>query len=103
MACFDTLLRNNGLKTIELSNYLAVGIFSDEFSSILKILSVMGMIIGLAAKDYAADRDETRLRVAEHRQAASKEGRLARRRASTAQQVLFEEEKGELCGPEIAD
>jgi len=95
---------HNGLKTIELSNYLAVGIFNDGFSSILKMLSVMGVIIGNAAKDYAADRDETRLRVAEHRrQAASKEGRLAQRRASTAQQVLFEEEEGELYGPGIAD
>jgi len=51
---------HNGLKTIELSNYLAVGIFNDGFSSILKMLSVMGVIIGNAAKDYAADRDERR-------------------------------------------
>lgn len=35
-------------------------------------------------------RDETRLRIAEHRhQAASKEGRLARRKASATQQVAF--------------
>ncbi|KAK2579161.1 hypothetical protein KPH14_002688 [Odynerus spinipes] len=95
---------DDGLKTIELSNCLAVGIFNDGFSSILRMFSAMGVTIGRAARDYAADRDETRLRVAEHRhQAASKESRLARRRASTAQHVLSEEEEGELYGPGIAD
>ncbi|TGZ49549.1 Uncharacterized protein DBV15_12978, partial [Temnothorax longispinosus] len=106
-ACFGTFAPkhlHNGLKTIELSNYLAVGIFNNGFLSILKMFSVMGIIIGSAARDYAADRDETRLRLAEYRhQAASKEGRLARRKASATQQVLFEEEEGELYGPGLAD
>ena len=65
----------------------------------------MGVIIGPAATDYAAERDRTRICIAEHRhQPASKEDRSARRKASTAQQALFElEEEGESYGPGIAD
>jgi len=40
---------HNGLKTTEISNYVAVGIFNDGFSSILKMLSVV-VIIGFATK-----------------------------------------------------
>nr|XP_022908980.1 uncharacterized protein LOC111420257 [Onthophagus taurus] len=95
---------HSGLKTIELSNYFATSIFNDGYSSILKIFNVMGVIIGPAARDFAASKDETRLRVAEHRQqAATKEGRSFRRSASTAQQAHYEEDEGELYGPGIAD
>lgn len=95
---------HSGLKTIELSNYFATSIFNDGYSSILKIFNVMGVIIGPAARDFAASKDETRLRIAEHRQqAATKEGRSSRRSASAAQQAHYEEDEGELYGPGIAD
>lgn len=95
---------HNGLKTIELANFFATSIFNDGYSSILKIFNVMGVKVGPAARDYTALKDETRLRIADHRQrACSKEGRSSRRRASSAQQALFEEEEGELYGPGIAD
>lgn len=95
---------HNGLKTIELANYLAVVIFNDGFSSILQILRTMGVIIGPSASDYAAGRDESRLRIAEYRhEAATKEGRIVRRQASASEQTLLEHEEGELYGPGIAD
>lgn len=95
---------HNGLKTIEIANYLATVIFNDGFSSILRIFSVMGVKIGQIASIYAKQRDETRLRIAEYRHhAATREARTARRRASANQQQLFEQEEGELYGPGIAD
>ncbi|XP_077287143.1 uncharacterized protein LOC143911918 [Arctopsyche grandis] len=95
---------HSGLKTIELSNYFATSIFNDGYSSILKMFNVMGIIIGPAANDYAVDKDDTRLRMSDHRQqAASKEGRLARRKALADKQLSFEEEEGALYGPGIAD
>lgn len=93
-----------GSKTVELANYIAVGVFNDGFVAVLKMMTEMGIIIGPTARDYAADRDKKRLCVAEQRhQAASKEGRSARRRAAAAQQAFFEEEEGELYGSGIAD
>ncbi|XP_029055085.1 uncharacterized protein LOC114882360 [Osmia bicornis bicornis] len=95
---------HNGLKTIELANFLAVGIFNDGFQSIMKIFRIMGVIIGPIAKEYADERDENRIYQAELRyQAASKESRTARRIATAAQQLLYKEEEGPLYGPGIAD
>lgn len=68
------------------------------------MLRVMEVIIGPVAKEYADNRDKNRIQQAELRhQAASKESRAARRRASATQQALFEEEEGPLYGPGIAD
>lgn len=47
---------HNELKTIELANFLAVSIFNDGFYAILKMLQVMGVIIGPIAKEYAMER-----------------------------------------------
>ncbi|XP_074111004.1 uncharacterized protein LOC141535110 [Cotesia typhae] len=95
---------HNGFKTIELSNNFATAIFNDGYSSILKIFNVMGVIVGPAARDFAALKDHTRIRIADYRQrASSKEGRSSRRKASSAEQALFEEEEGVLYGPGIAD
>ncbi|XP_074094076.1 uncharacterized protein LOC141524235 [Cotesia typhae] len=95
---------HNGFKTIELSNNFATAIFNDGYSSILKIFNVMEVIVGPAARDFAALKNDTRIRIADYRQrASSKEGRSSRRKASSAEQALFEEEEGVLYGPGIAD
>jgi len=95
---------HNGMKTIKLANFLAVSIFNDGFYSILKMLQVMDVIIGPIAKEYAIERDDSRINQAELRhEASSKEGRTARRQALASQQALFEEEEGPLYGPGIAD
>ena len=86
---------HNGLKTIELANFLAVSIFNDGFYAILKMLQVMDVIIGPIAKEYAMERDDRRINQADLRhKASSKEGRTARRKALASQQALFEEEEG---------
>ena len=53
---------HNGLKTIELVNFLAVSIVNDGFYAILKILQVMDVIIGPIAKEYAMERDGRRIK-----------------------------------------
>ena len=66
---------HNGLKTIELANFLAVSIFNDGFYAILKMLQVMNEIIGPIAKEYAMERDDRRINQVElHYKASSKEG-----------------------------
>ena len=68
------------------------------------MLQVIDVIIGPIAKKYAMERDDRRINQAElHHKASSKEGRTARRKALASQQALFEEEKGPLYGPGIAD
>ena len=56
---------HNGLKTIELANFLAVSIFNDIFYTILKMLQVMDVIIGPIAKEYAMERDDRRINQAD--------------------------------------
>lgn len=95
---------HSGLQTLEIANSLATVIFNDGFASILRIFSIMGVKIGHAASSYAEQRDATRLRIAEYRhEAASREARTARRRASASQQELLQQEEGVLYGPGIAD
>ena len=53
-------------------------------NAILKMLQVMDVIIGPIAKEYAMERDDRRINQAELRhKASSKEGRTARRKASS--------------------
>ena len=95
---------HNGLKTIELANFLAVSIFNDGFYAILKMLQVMDVIIGPIVEEYAMERDDCRIHQAELRhKVSSKEGRTARRRPLASQQALFQEEEGPFYEPGIAD
>ena len=66
---------HNGLKTIELANFLAVSMFKDGFCAVLKMLQVMDVIIGPITKEYAMDRADRRISQAKLRhKASSKEG-----------------------------
>ena len=95
---------HSGVKTVELANFLSVSIFNDGFHGILKMLGVMGVVIGPIAEEYAVQRDDGRIKQAEIRHAAStKEGRTARRQSLASQQAFFEKEEGVLYGPGIAD
>lgn len=94
----------NGVKTIEIANYLAVGIFNEGFYAVLKVFETMEIVVGPIAKKYADKRDSERIMQAEKRhEKASKEARTARREAQAALQELYEEEEGVLYGPGIAD
>ncbi|GBP38818.1 hypothetical protein EVAR_33569_1 [Eumeta japonica] len=50
--------------------------------NILKMMGVMGVVVGPKEEEYAVQRDDSRIKQAEIRHAASsKEGRTARRQA----------------------
>lgn len=93
-----------GALTVEIATQIAVSIFNEGFTAILKILSVMGVTIGPQAKAYADNRDNERIVRSERRSsAASKEARTAAREQKFADQTIYEEEEGTLYGPGIAD
>lgn len=91
----------SGLEAIKLSNYFAASIFNDGYSCILKIFNAIGIIIGPAASNYAADKryyEATCRRpwltgCYERPPSSSKKGF----------QQSFEEEEGALYGPGITD
>ena len=94
----------HGPKTVEIAAYLATGIFNEGYYAILKIFEIMGIAIGPIAKSYADKRDDSRINVAEKRHhEATKEARIARRKANSALQSFYEEEEGILYSSGMAD
>ncbi|KZC14907.1 hypothetical protein WN55_07615, partial [Dufourea novaeangliae] len=94
----------SGAKTVEIASYLATAIYNDGYLSILKILNTMGIVIGLAAKSFADTQDSRRILLCEKRHLeATKEARIARRKANAAIQEFYEEEEGVLYAPGIGD
>ena len=84
--------------------FLSAIIFNEGWTPILRLMEVMGIVIGPQANAAADARDHVRVRKAEVvHTAASKEGRLSRRMEQSAQNEFFEEEESGLYGPGIAD
>lgn len=93
-----------GLKTIEISAYLAASIFNEGFSSILKIMTTIGIEIGEQTKIFSSARDEKRLvRSARRSHEATKEAHTQRRLEQQEKTEFYEQEEGILYGPDIAD
>lgn len=94
----------SGAKMVQIAAYLATGIFNERFYAVLKIFDTMRIVIGPEAKSSADNRDEHRIRIAEKRYLeATKEARIAHRKANAALQEFYEEEEDVLYGPGIAD
>ncbi|XP_071653066.1 uncharacterized protein [Temnothorax longispinosus] len=93
-----------GSKTVEIAAYLATAIFNEGYFPILKIMEIMGIVIGQQSKTFAEYHNEKRLLSAHHRSLEStKEARTARKMEKTVLQDFFEEEKGLMYGPGIAE
>ena len=94
-----------GMQTIQISIFLAVCIFNEDFIPILKILSVMGITIGPEAHAFAVlRRDEVRIERSELRASeAPQEARTARLHERTSENEQFEVEDGFLYRPGSAD
>ncbi|XP_071639830.1 uncharacterized protein [Temnothorax longispinosus] len=90
-------------KTIEIAAYLATAIFNEGYFPILKIMEIMGIVIGQQSKTFAESHNEKRL-FSTHRHSLeiTKEARTARRMEKTVLQDFFEEEEGLMYGAGIA-
>jgi len=95
---------NSGLKIIEISAYIAAGIFNEGYSSILKIMNSLDIIVGTYSKVFAENTDEARIAKQNRRSLfATKEARKARKQQQFEDNQLFEEDEGLLYAPGIAD
>ncbi|XP_076673163.1 uncharacterized protein LOC143371637 [Andrena cerasifolii] len=93
-----------GLKTIEISAFIAAGIFNEGCYAILNIMDNIGIVIGDQCKSFATTRDEWRLqRSARRSLEATKKARTEARMANLEKNQFDEQEEGIIYGPGIAD
>ena len=95
---------HSGLKIVEISAYIAAGVFNDGFSSILRIMNALDIIVGTNCRIFAETSDKTRI-VRQNRMSLSntKEARIARKQQLAEENQFFEEVEGLLYAPGIAD
>ena len=93
-----------GVKIIEILAYIAAGVFNEGYTSILRIMNTLGIIVGTQAKAFTDTTDEARI-TRQNRMSLSetKEARIARKQLQIENNQLFEEAEGLLYGPGIAD
>lgn len=95
---------NCGQKIIEISAYFAAGVFNDGFSSILRIMNSLDIIVGTTCRVFAEAADEPGI-VREDRRSlsATKAARMGRRMQLAEENQFFEEAEGLLHAPGITD
>ncbi|XP_067213596.1 uncharacterized protein [Linepithema humile] len=93
-----------GEQTIRIAAYIASGIFNEGYSSILKTMQTLGIVIGTNSRNFAAKTDEERVKSANASQSELiKKARIEKISAQVQQNMLFEDEEGTLYGAGIAD
>jgi len=93
-----------GKKTLEIAAWTAACTFNEGFTSVLKIMEVMGAQIGRNAMAYAIACDDHRITHAEHGTSeAAKVARASRRSEKVAENDAYEETEGLLYAPGVAD
>ncbi|GFY72626.1 uncharacterized protein TNIN_434311 [Trichonephila inaurata madagascariensis] len=79
-------------------------LFNEDFLPVLKVIEVMGVIIGQTTRDYADTVDNARiLRAKKTAEACCKEARTLRGVLKASENDNFEESEGLLYAPGIAD
>lgn len=93
-----------GLKTIEIGAFIAAGIFNEGYSAVLKIMQLLDFTIGHNCKIFSDKYDNARYIRQERRSlSATREARIAQKKAQTELKDFYEEEEGLLYAPGIAD
>jgi len=93
-----------GVETIRISAYIAAGIFNEGYSSVLKTMSILGIVIGTNSRTLATKNDKQRITAAEKKLSEfAKKARIEKIGLQVQQQHLFEEEEEIMYGPGIAD
>ncbi|XP_046145882.1 uncharacterized protein LOC123989223 [Osmia bicornis bicornis] len=95
---------NSGHQIIEIAAYMAAGMFSEGYATILITMQLLHLNIGQQCKIFADTADAQRLaRQAMRQTHSSKEARIARRIQQMQQNQFFEQAEGLLYGTGIAD
>ncbi|GFW22397.1 uncharacterized protein TNCV_1431491 [Trichonephila clavipes] len=93
----------SGLKIVELTSYLAAGLYNEGNSSLLMIMDEAGIVVGRQSFNYAQQMDNQRVSRQNRRSSLeSKDGRKARKALLQAQNEVYQEEERFLYGAEIA-
>ncbi|KYQ55981.1 hypothetical protein ALC60_05095 [Trachymyrmex zeteki] len=93
-----------GVQTIEISAYIAAGIFNEGYSSVLKTMSTLGINIGPNSRHLAEKIDSKRMEAAEANMSEfAKKARIEKLFMQVQQNRMFEEEEGIMYGAGIAD
>ncbi|XP_077258532.1 uncharacterized protein LOC143895352 isoform X2 [Temnothorax americanus] len=93
-----------GVETIRIATYIAAGIFNEGYSSILKTMNTLGIIVGPNSKNFAVKTDEKRIAAADKNMSEFvKKARIEKINMQIQQNNFFEEEEGTLYGAGMAD
>lgn len=95
---------HSGPRIVEIANFLAVIIFNEGFTAILKVLDILGCVIGTTSTNYAELRDSSRINRSENRVSdGAKRARIEQRAKISTQNDLQEMEEGILYAPGLGD
>lgn len=95
---------HSGSKTVEISAYIAAGVFNEGLSTILRVMNAMEIIVGKQSLAYAQLKDSERIQKQDTRTSlASQEARKARKELHQTNNQMYEDIEGLLYAPGIAD
>lgn len=90
----------NSSKITEIAAFISACVYNEGFSSVLKMMNVMGITLGQVSSAYGQQRNAERIHRAEEGHTfASKEARTARRMELADQHSMYEEVEGLLYSP----
>ncbi|XP_039307242.1 uncharacterized protein LOC120358183 [Solenopsis invicta] len=93
-----------GVQTIEIAAYVAAGVFNEGFSSILRTMNTLGIVVGNYSRSFAEKTDNKRITAREQELSElAKQARIERISLQIQKNMIFEEEEGTLYGVGIAD
>jgi len=102
--CMSPKHLHSGRKIIEISAYMAAGMFNEGYSAVLSTMQLLDLKIGQLCKMLADNVDAQRIERENRRTSlSSKEALTAHRLEQLHQNELFEEVEGLLYGAGIAD
>lgn len=93
-----------GEQTVKIAAYISAGIFNEGYSSILKTMQALGIVLGRNSVNFATKTDDRRVESAENKLSElNKKARIEKINALVQQNMLFEDEEGTLYGAGIAE
>lgn len=105
--CLWSLIPKNhfhGKDTTDIDTWISVSTYNEGLKPLLLMLSTMGTDIGQHAYDFAVQKDEERIFLANKKsQQSTKDARIQRKKDLQEQEELFVEASGLLYGAGIAD